>query len=440
MNNACTLALCGSAFKNKGVQLLLDAVVRYLPAPEDVPSIVGTYNGQTVIRKHEVSEPFSALVFKIATDPHMGRLAFIRVYSGKLYAGDTVLNASSGKNARIGRLLEMHANTRLNIEFVQFGDIAACIGLKDVRTGHTLCDPKNPVLLENMIFPVPVISVAIEANSKADQVNLSNAISKLGEEDPSFQVYVDTESNQTIISGMGELHLEILTDRMRREFDVKATTGKPKVAYRETITKSCKVEGKFIRQSGGRGQYGHVWLELTPLPLGGGVKFIDNVVGGAIPREFISSVEKGVMQQLQAGVFSGFPLVDVQVSLYDGSYHDVDSSEAAFKAAAALGIRNGINLADPVVLEPIMNVQASIPEDYLGSVMGDLVRRRGIIINVHDAPGGTKEVQAHIPLGEMFGYATDIRSMSQGRGYFAMEFTKYAPIPGHLLSKITSAS
>lgn len=439
ISNQIVLALCGSAFKNKGVQALLDAIIYFLPSPHEVPAIRGVNTkGIELIRHPDPQEPFSALIFKVATDPFIGKLAFIRVYSGVLHAGDTIFNSVKGKKDRVGRLVQMHANKRHSIDSIKAGDIAACIGLKDIHTGDTLCDLQNTIILEQIVFPEPVISVSIEAKSKADQDKMSQALIKLGEEDPSFRIRVDEESGQTIISGMGELHLDVLIDRMRREFQVNAHIGNPSVAYRETITKEIKVEGKFIRQSGGRGQYGHVWLEMKPKALGQGNTFVDKSVGGVVPKEYINAVEKGVKEQLNSGAIAGYPVVDVDVALYDGSYHEVDSNENAFKTAAAIAVKNGVKKADPIILEPIMNVELVMPEEYMGTIIGDINRRRGIIISVEDSISSQaiKKAKALVPLSEMFGYATDIRSVTQGRGYFSMEFAKYSPLPHNLAEKL----
>jgi len=417
-------ALCGSAFKNKGVQAMLDAVVRYMPSPLDVPAIKGInsegeYEGE---RHADDDEPFAALAFKIATDPFVGNLTFFRVYSGVLKAGDGVFNSVREKKERIGRLLQMHANSREELKEVRAGDIAAAVGLKDVGTGDTLCDLSNRIMLERMEFPDPVISVAVEPRTISDQEKMGVALSKLAKEDPSFRVHTDEESAQTIISGMGELHLDIIVDRMKREFGVEANIGKPQVAFRETIRKTVEQEGKFVRQTGGRGMYGHVWLKLEPLPGGSGYEFENAVVGGVVPREYISAIDKGIQEQLGNGVISGFPLVDIKVTLFDGSYHDVDSNEMAFKLAGSMALR------DPVLLEPLMKVEVVTPEDYMGDVMGDLSRRRGIVAGMEDTVAG-KIIRASVPLAEMFGYATDLRSATQGRATYSMEFEKYDEAP-----------
>ena len=428
--------LCGSAFKNKGVQAMLDACVYYLPSPIDVPPIVGELeNGEKQERKSDEKEPFTALAFKIANDPFVGNLTFIRVYSGVLNSGDSVLNSSKGKKERIGRLVQMHSNSRTEIKQVKAGEIAAAIGLKTAITGDTLCDPSHVIELDKMDFPEPVISVAVEPKTKADQEKMSNALSRLATEDPSFKVNTDKESGQTIISGMGELHLEILVDRMKREFNVEATVGNPQVAYRETITSSLEQEGKFIRQSGGRGQYGHVWLKIEPQTPGKGYEFINNIVGGVIPKEYIGAVDKGVKEQTANGVIAGYPVVDVKVTLFDGSYHDVDSSEMAFKIAGSMCFKEGAKKANPVLLEPIFSVEVVTPEDYMGDVVGDLNRRRGIIQSMEDGISG-KRVRSLVPLSEMFGYSTDLRSMTQGRAFYSMEFLKYEPAPRNVADEV----
>jgi elongation factor G len=436
LSNDIVLVLCGSAFKNKGVQALLDAVIDYMPSPADVPAITGhTEDGAEDTRPGTDEAPFAALAFKIATDPYVGNLTFFRVYSGVLKSGDTVFNPIKGKKERIGRLLQMHSNDRDEISAVCAGDIAAAVGLKDVTTGDTLCAMDNRIMLEKMDFPEPVISVAVEPRTKADQEKMGVALSKLAKEDPSFRVHTDEESGQTIISGMGELHLDIIVDRMRREFKVEANVGKPQVAYRETIRKTVEQEGKFVRQSGGRGQYGHVVLRIEPQEPGAGYEFVNAVVGGAVPKEFINAVDKGVQERMQSGVVAGFPVVDVKVTLFDGSYHDVDSSEVAFKVAASMAFQDGTSNASPVLLEPIMDVEVVTPEDYLGDVMGDLNRRRGITHGMEDVPAG-RTIRVEVPLSEMFGYATDLRSMSQGRATYSMEFAKYAQVPPNLAGSI----
>ena len=430
--------LCGSAFKNKGVQSLLDAVVRYLPSPVDVPAIEGVSEkeGETPpIRKSNDKEPFSALAFKIATDPFVGNLTFFRVYSGTLKSGDSILNTGRGKKERIGRILQMHSNSREEIKEVRAGDIAAAVGLKDVITGDTLCSVGDPIKLESMSFPEPVISIAVEPKTKTDQEKMGIALQKLAREDPSFRVSTDDESGQTIIAGMGELHLEIIVDRMKREFDVEANIGAPQVAYRETIRKSIENETKFVRQTGGRGQYGHVWLKIEPLEGGNGYEFVNKIVGGVIPKEYIPAVDKGVKEQLQNGVLAGYPLVDIKVTLFDGSYHDVDSSEMAFKIAGSQCIKEGCVKAKPVLLEPVMRVESVTPEQYMGDVVGDLNRRRGIIETMEDVAAG-KRVCAFVPLEKMFGYATDLRSITQGRATYSMEFSSYEEVPANFVDEI----
>ncbi|WP_444996865.1 elongation factor G [Aliikangiella sp. IMCC44359] len=428
--NEIVVATCGSAFKNKGVQAVLDAVIDYMPAPIDVPPIVGLKeDGETEdSRPPEDKAPFSALAFKIATDPFVGTLTFFRVYSGVLRTGDQIFNSVKGKKERVGRIVQMHSNSREEVKEVYAGDIAAAIGIKDVTTGDTFCDPVKRIILERMEFPEPVISVAVEPKTKPDQEKMGIALGKLAQEDPSFRVETDEESGQTIISGMGELHLDIIVDRMKREFKVDANIGKPQVAYRETIRKSVEAEGKFVRQSGGRGQYGHVWLRIEPKGSGEGFEFVNEIVGGVVPREYIPAVSKGAEEQMQQGVFSGYPMVDVKVTLFDGSFHDVDSSEMAFKIAGSMGFRKGALEADPVLLEPIMAVEVVTPEDYMGDVMGDLNRRRGMVQGMDDNPTG-KVIRAEVPLGEMFGYATDLRSATQGRASYSMEFAKYEEAP-----------
>ena len=429
--------LCGSAFKNKGVQAMLDAIVYYMPSPLDVPAIKGLLeDGETEAERHASDEePFAALAFKIATDPFVGNLTFFRVYSGVLKSGDSIYNPVKSKKERIGRILQMHSNSREEIKAVCAGDIAAAVGLKDVTTGDTLCDPGSVITLERMDFPEPVISVAVEPRTKADQEKMGVALQKLAKEDPSFRVHTDEETGQTIISGMGELHLDIIVDRMKREFAVAANVGAPQVAYRETIRGSVEQEGKFIRQSGGRGQYGHVWLKLEPRDTGAGYEFENAIVGGAVPREYISSVDKGVQEQMESGVVGGYPVVDVKVTLYDGSYHDVDSNELAFKIAGSMAFRSGALRAKPVLLEPIMKVEVVTPEDYLGDVMGDLNRRRGITQGMDEGPGG-KVIRAEVPLAEMFGYATDLRSATQGRATYSMEFEKYNEAPANIADAV----
>jgi len=429
--NEIVPTFCGSAFKNKGVQAMLDAVIDYLPSPTEVPPIRGILNDaeQTeAVRRSSDDEPFAALAFKVATDPYVGTLTFFRVYSGKLNSGDTVFNPIKNRRERIGRILQMHSNSREEIKEVYAGDIAAAVGLKDVTTGETLCDREQIITLERMEFPEPVISVAVEPKTKADQEKMSIALSKLAAEDPSFRVRSDEESGQTIISGMGELHLDIIVDRMRREFNVEANVGAPQVAYRETIRQSIEQEGKFIRQSGGRGQYGHVWLRLEPKEAGSGYQFANQIVGGVVPKEYIPAVDKGIQEQMQNGVLAGYPVVDIKATIYDGSYHEVDSSEMAFKIAASQAFKEGVKKAKPVLLEPIMAVEVVTPEEYMGDVMGDLNRRRGILQGMDDIPTG-KVLRAEVPLGEMFGYATDLRSLTQGRANYTMQFGKYGEAP-----------
>jgi len=427
---------CGSAFKNKGVQAMLDAVVDYMPSPIDVPAIVGINDDDSEGERHaDDKEPFAALAFKIATDPFVGNLTFFRVYSGVLNSGDTIYNPVKGKKERVGRILQMHSNDRKEIKEVRAGDIAAAVGMKDVTTGDTLCDIKDKITLERMEFPEPVISVAVEPRTKPDQEKMGIAMQKLAKEDPSFHVHTDEESGQTIISGMGELHLDIIVDRMKREFQVEANVGKPQVAYRETIRTTVEQEGKFVRQSGGRGQYGHVYLKIEPLPAGAGYEFVNGIVGGVVPREYIPAVDRGVQEQMENGVVAGYPMVDCRVTLYDGSYHDVDSSEMAFKIAGSMGFRDGAKEAKPVLLEPIMKVEVVTPEEYMGDVMGDLNRRRGLPQGMEDTPSG-KSIRAEVPLAEMFGYATDLRSMSQGRAVYSMEFDKYAEVPQNVADTV----
>jgi len=434
--NELVPCLCGTAFKNKGVQALLDTVVQLMPSPVDVPSIKGINEDETEgVRKSSDDEPFSALAFKIATDPYVGTLTFFRVYSGVLRSGDTVYNPIKTKKERVGRILQMHSNSREEIKEVRAGDIAAAVGLKDVTTGETLCAMDNVITLERMEFPEPVISVAVEPKTKADQEKMGIALGKLAQEDPSFRVHTDEESGQTIISGMGELHLDIIVDRMKREFKVEANVGRPQVAYRETIRKSVEAEGKFVRQSGGRGQYGHVKIRLEPMPSGGGYEFENSIVGGVVPREYINSVDKGIQEQVQNGVIAGYPMVDVKATLFDGSYHEVDSSEMAFKIAGSMAFKNAAVSASPVLLEPLMKVEVVTPEDYMGDVMGDLNRRRGIVQGMEDSPGG-KIINSHVPLSEMFGYATDLRSQTQGRATYTMEFDHYAEAPASVAEEI----
>ncbi len=436
--NEIVPCFCGSAFKNKGVQAMLDAVIEYMPSPTDVGAVTGLLddkNESEAERMPSDDEPFAALAFKIATDPFVGTLTFFRVYSGVIKTGDAVFNPIKGKKERIGRLVQMHANSREEIKEVRAGDIAAAIGLKDVTTGETLCDMQNKITLEKMEFPEPVISVAIEPRTLADQEKMSVALTKLAQEDPSFRVHTDEESGQTIISGMGELHLDIIVDRMQREFDVQANVGAPQVSYRETIRKTVEHEEKFIRQTGGRGQYGHVWLRIEPQNEGFGFEFVSEVVGGSVPKEYIPSVEKGVQEQLENGVLAGYQMVDVKVTLFDGSFHEVDSSEMAFKIAGSMCFKEGAKEANPVILEPIMKVEVVTPEDYMGDVMGDLNRRRGIVGGMEDTPSG-KIIRAEVPLAEMFGYATDVRSATQGRATYSMEFDKYAEAPKNVAEEI----
>ncbi|MGG3737156.1 elongation factor G [Aeribacillus pallidus] len=429
--------LCGSAFKNKGVQLMLDAVLDYLPSPVDVPAIKGV-NPDTEeedIRPSSDDEPFAALAFKVMTDPYVGKLTFFRVYSGTLDSGSYVLNSTKGKRERIGRILQMHANHREEISRVYSGDIAAAVGLKDTTTGDTLCDEKNPIILESMEFPEPVISVAIEPKSKADQDKMSTALQKLQEEDPTFKAHTDPETGQTIIAGMGELHLDIIVDRMKREFKVEANVGAPQVSYRETFRKSAQVEGKFVRQSGGRGQYGHVWIEFSPNEEGKGFEFENAIVGGVVPREYIPAVQAGLEDAMQNGVLAGYPLIDIKAKLFDGSYHDVDSSEMAFKIAASMALKNAAAKCDPVLLEPIMKVEVVIPEEYLGDIMGDITSRRGRVEGM-EARGNAQVVKAFVPLAEMFGYATSLRSNTQGRGTYTMHFDHYEEVPKNIADEI----
>ena len=430
------LTLCGSAFKNKGVQAMLDAVIDFMPSPLDVPAIKGVLeDGTDAERLPSDDQPFAALAFKIATDPFVGNLTFFRVYSGVLNSGDTIYNSVKSKRERIGRILQMHSNDRKEIKVVHAGDIAAAVGLKDVTTGDTLADVKHVITLERIEFPEPVIAVAVEPKTKADQEKMGIALQKLAKEDPSFRVATDEESGQTIISGMGELHLDIIVDRMRREFKVDANVGKPQVAYRETIRAPVKQEGRFVRQSGGRGQYGHVYLKIEPQKAASGYEFVNAIVGGAVPKEYIGAVDKGVKEQMENGVIAGYPVVDVKVTLYDGSYHDVDSSEIAFKIAGSMAFRDGALKAKPVLLEPIMKVEVVTPDDYMGDVMGDLNRRRGLPQGMDDSPSG-KVIRAEVPLAEMFGYATDLRSMSQGRATYSMEFEKYKAVPRNVADSV----
>ena len=440
LSNEIVLAMCGTAFKNKGVQAMLDSVIHFMPSPIDVPAIKGVLNDKAETaaeRKSSDDEPYASLAFKIATDPFVGSLTFFRVYSGVLKAGDTVYNAITQKKERIGRILQMHANSKEDVKEVRAGDIAAAVGLKQVTTGDTLCTPDSIITLEKMDFPEPVISIAVEPKTKADQEKMGLALGKLAQEDPSFKVATDQESNQTIISGMGELHLEIIVDRLKREFTVEANVGKPQVAYRETIRTPVEQEAKYIKQSGGRGQYGHVWLKLEPQESGKGFEFVNSIVGGAIPREFINPVEKGIKEQMENGVIGGYPVVDVKVTLYDGSFHDVDSSEVAFKVAGSMAFKEGAKKAKPVILEPVMAVEAVTPKDYLGDVTGDLNRRRGIVLGMEDTVMGNI-VKAEVPLSEMFGYSTSLRSMSQGRATYTMEFVKYSELPSSVAETLIS--
>jgi elongation factor G len=429
IKNEIVLTMCGSAFKNKGVQALLDAIIEFMPSPPEMPPVKGLDDrDEPATRAASDDAPFAALAFKILTDPYVGNLTFFRVYSGTLNSGDTVYVPTKGRKERIGRLLQMHASDRTEIKEVRAGDIAAAVGLKDVLTGDTLCDLEESITLERMVFPTPVISVAVEPKTKADQEKMGVALSRLAKEDPSFRVHTDEESSQTIISGMGELHLEIIVDRMKREFNVEANVGKPQVAYRETIRGTVEQEGKFVRQSGGRGQYGHVWLKIEPQPAGKGYEFVNGIVGGTVPREYVPAVDKGIREACETGVIAGYPVVDVKITLTDGSYHDVDSSEMAFKIAGSIGFKEGFKKAKPVLLEPIMKVEVVTPEEYSGDIIGDLSRRRGQILGMEEGPSG-KAIASEVPLSEMFGYATTVRSMSQGRATFTMEFGRYAEVP-----------
>ncbi len=440
LENIIVPTFCGSAFKNKGVQAMLDAVVEYMPSPEDVPAITGILDDKDETvgnRPANDEQPFAALAFKIATDPFVGTLTFFRVYSGVLKSGDALFNPVKGKKERIGRIVQMHSNSREEISEVSAGDIAAAIGLKDTTTGDTLCDPNHIITLERMDFPEPVISVAIEPRTVADQEKMGIALGKLAKEDPSFRVSTDEESAQTIIAGMGELHLDIIVDRLKREFSVGANVGAPQVAYRETIRKTVESEGKFVRQSGGKGQYGHVWLRLEPQKPGAGYTFENAIVGGSVPKEFITSVDKGIQEQMKNGVIAGYPVEDVKVTLFDGSYHDVDSNEMAFKVAGSLGFRNGALDAEPALLEPMMKIEVVTPEDFMGDVMGDLSRRRGLVNGMDDSAGG-KIINAEVPLAEMFGYATDLRSATQGRATYSMEFSRYAEAPNNVTDVVVS--
>ncbi len=437
LNNEIVLATCGSAFKNKGVQAVLDAVVEYLPSPVDVPAIKGIDDDENEVERHaDDNEPFAALAFKIATDPFVGTLTFMRVYSGVVNTGDSVYNSVKGKKERFGRIVQLHANKREEIKEIRAGDIAAAIGLKDVTTGETLCDQNHKVILERMEFPEPVIQIAVEPRSQADQDKMGIALGKLAAEDPSFRVETDDETGQTLISGMGELHLDIIVDRMKREFSVDCNVGKPQVAYRETIRGTAEVEGKFVRQSGGRGQYGHVWIKLEPSELGEGFVFVDEIVGGAVPKEYISSVAKGIEEQMNSGVLAGYPVLDIKATLFDGSYHDVDSSEMAFKIAGSMAFKKGALEASPVILEPMMKVEVTTPEDWMGDVVGDLNRRRGMIEGMDEGHAGLKIIRAQVPLSQMFGYATDLRSATQGRASYSMEFHEYAEVPKNFADAI----
>ena len=432
--------LCGSAFKNKGVQRMLDAVIQMLPSPVDIPDVTGeSESGEPLTRKADDGESFSALAFKLMTDPFVGQLTFVRVYSGVLKKGDTVYNSVRGKKERIGRIVQMHANNREEVDEILAGDIAACIGLKEVTTGESLCDVNKPIILERMVFPEPVIHVAVEPKTKADQEKMGIALGRLAAEDPSFRVRTDEESGQTIMSGMGELHLEILVDRMKREFGVEANVGAPQVAYREAIKKSVEVEGKYAKQTGGRGQYDHVWIKMEPNEIGKGFEFIDAIKGGTVPREFIPAVEKGLRETLPNGVLAGYPIEDVKVTLFDGSYHDVDSNENAFKMAASMAFKDGMRKANPVLLEPMMSVEVETPEDYTGTVMGDLSSRRGMVQGMDDMAGGGKAVKAEVPLAEMFGYSTALRSATQGRATYTMEFKHYAEAPKNVAEAVMNS-
>ncbi len=437
-SNKLVPILCGTALRNKGVQLLLDAVVRYLPSPIDVPPVQGVNNdtGTEEVRESDASQPFSGLVFMIGTDPFVGRLAYVRGYSGVLRSGETVYNSNRNKRERIGRLVRMHADKREDIKEVYAGDIAAIVGPKDSYTGETLCDPKTPITLETIEFPEPVIKVAVEPKSKLDQDKLTDALIKLAEEDPTFRVQYDDQTGQTVISGMGELHLDIIVDRLKREFRVQCNVGRPQVAYRETITRLVKIEGRFVRQSGGRGQYGHVWLELQPNPPGSGFVFEDRIVGGVVPREYITPVQKGVVEAMESGVLAGYPVVDVKVALIDGSYHEVDSSEMAFKIAGSMAFKEGAQKAGPILLEPMMKVETTVPDQYVGDVVGNFSSRRGLVEGMESRSGNVQIVRALVPLAEMFGYATDLRSMTSGRGSFGMQFEKYMPVSQSIAEKV----
>jgi elongation factor G len=432
--------LCGSAFKNKGVQRMLDAVIQFMPSPSDIPDVEGeSEEGEPLTRRADDEESFSALAFKLMTDPFVGQLTFVRVYSGVLKKGDTVYNSVRGKKERIGRIVQMHANERQEVDEILAGDIAACIGLKEVTTGETLCSNADPIVLVRMVFPDPVIHVAVEPKTKADQEKMGIALGRLAAEDPSFRVRTDEESGQTIMSGMGELHLEILVDRMKREFGVEANVGAPQVAYREAIKKTVEVEGKYAKQTGGRGQYGHVWIKMEPNEIGKGFEFVDAIKGGTVPREFIPAVEKGLRETLPNGVLAGYPIEDVKVTLFDGSYHDVDSNENAFKMAASMAFKDGMRKASPVLLEPMMSVEVETPEDYTGTVMGDLSSRRGMVQGMDDMAGGGKSVKAEVPLAEMFGYSTSLRSATQGRATYTMEFKHYAEAPKNVAEAVMNS-
>jgi elongation factor G len=438
INNQLVPVMCGSSLRNKGVQLLLDAVVRYLPSPLDVPPVEGTNpdNGEPATRKPNKDEPFAALVFKIVTDPFVGRLAYARVYSGTLNAGSMVFNVNRDRKERVSRLLQMHADKREEIKECEAGDICAIVGLKQTFTGETLCDASKPVLLETIEFPEPVIKVAVEPKSKGDQDKLTDALIKLAEEDPTFRVNYDDQTGQTVIAGMGELHLDIIVDRLKREFRVQCNVGRPQVAYRETISRPVRIEGRFVRQSGGRGQYGHVWLDMGPNEPGGGFVFEDKTVGGSVPREYIPAVQKGIVEAMESGVLAGYPVVDIKVALVDGSYHDVDSSEMAFKIAGSMAFKDGAQKASPILLEPIVKVETVVPEEYVGDVVGDFSSRRGEIGGMEPRAGGVQAINSNVPLSEMFGYATDLRSMTSGRGSFTMEFAKYAPVSQSVAEKV----
>ena len=430
--------LCGTALRNKGVQPLLDAAIRYLPSPLDIPPVEGTDpdTGETVLRAADANVPFAGLVFKIVTDPFVGRLAYVRVYSGKLVSGETVYNSSRGRRERIGRIVRMHADKREDVKEVSAGDIAAIVGPKESFTGETLCDAKNQIVLETIEFPDPVIKVAVEPKSKADQDKMTDALIKLAEEDPTFKVQYDEQTGQTVISGMGELHLDIIVDRLKREFRVQCNVGRPQVAYRETITRPVRVEGRFVRQSGGRGQYGHVWLEMVPNEAGGGFVFEDKLVGQSLPREFVAPTQKGIIEAMESGVLAGYPVVDVKVTLVDGSYHEVDSSEMAFKIAGSMAFKDGAQKAGPILLEPMMKVEAIVPDDFVGDTVGDFSSRRGLVEGMESRSGGVQSVRALVPLSEMFGYATDLRSMTSGRGSFTMQFEKYMPVSQSIAEKV----